>query len=384
MQNTTEKNTNATLKTGNGLLAMSESAALRGIAILGIMLHNYCHWLGFAVKENEYTFDAERPMQFWDKLMSFDSDLFIHFFSFFGHYGVPVFLFVSGFGLVKKYEKGLSFERRVLSEDTIESKTNIAQRSSLDALHFMKKHFLKLFRLMIIGYVVFVIVYFLRNSNAATVFSIDHVIAQLTMVINFVYKYPDKAITPGPYWFFGLMVQLYALYILLYNRWRNWKVLIVTILICWAVEWAANAYGWGAINFVRYNFIGGVLPFAMGIAYARWGKELTRMGYLALTLLSALVVLFGSFWFHGWLWVPVAVVVGAVSTVRLLPSWLLNPAAWVGALSAAIFVMHPVARELIISHYRRADIYGGIAVYVFSAFAMAMLLRYFLKYIPKP
>ena len=59
MQNTTEKNTNATLKTGNGLLAMSESAALRGIAILGIMLHNYCHWLGFAVKENEYTFDAE-------------------------------------------------------------------------------------------------------------------------------------------------------------------------------------------------------------------------------------------------------------------------------------------------------------------------------------
>ena len=210
MQNTTEKKTSASPKTGNGLLAMSESAALRGIAILGIMLHNYCHWLGFAVKENEYTFDAERPMQFWDKLTSFDSDLFIHFFSFFGHYGVPVFLFVSGFGLVKKYEKGLSFERRVLSEDTIDSKTNLSQHSSLNALNFMKKHFLKLFRLMIIGYVVFIIVYFLRNSNAATVFSIDHVIAQLTMVINFVYKYPDKAITPGPYWFFGLMVQLYA------------------------------------------------------------------------------------------------------------------------------------------------------------------------------
>ena len=73
MQNTTEKNTNATPKTGNGLLAMSESAALRGIAILGIMLHNYCHWLGFAVKENEYTFDAERPMQFWDKPFSSSS-----------------------------------------------------------------------------------------------------------------------------------------------------------------------------------------------------------------------------------------------------------------------------------------------------------------------
>jgi hypothetical protein len=46
--------------------------------------------------------------------------------------------------------------------------------------------------------------------------------------------------------------------------------------------------------------------------------------------------------------------------------------------------MHPIARELIISHYRRNDIYGGIAIYVFTAFAMAMLLRQVLKYIPKP
>ena len=373
------------MKTGyNDNKQMVWSAALRGIAILGIMLHNYCHWLGFAVKENEYTFDGEHPMQFWDKLTSLDSDLFIHFFSFLGHYGVPVFLFVSGFGLVKKYEKESSVEPRGLSEGTIKNQTNHAKRSTLNVQHFIAKHFLKLFRLMIIGYVVFIAVYFLRHNDAATVFSIDHVLAQLTMVINFVYKYPDKAITPGPYWFFGLMVQLYALYILLYNRWRNWKVLVVTVFVCWAVQWSADAYGWGAINFVRYNFIGGVLPFAMGIAYARWGRELSRMGYLSMALLSALVVLFGSFWFHGWLWVPVAVVVGAVSTVRLLPSWMLSPAAWVGGLSAAIFVMHPIARELIISHYRRNDIYGGIAIYVFTAFAMAMLLRQVLKYIPKP
>lgn len=341
---------------------MARSAALRGIAILGIMLHNYCHWLGFAVKENEYTFDGVRPMQFWDKLTALDTDLFIHFFSFFGHYGVPIFLFISGFGLVKKYERG----------------------QDVGAMHFMKYHFLKLFRLMIIGYLVFIAAYFLRHSDGATVFRPDKVVAQLTMAINFVYKYPDQSIMPGPYWFFGLMVQLYALYILLYRRWRGWRVLLASVVVCWAIEWGADAYGWGAINYVRYNFIGGVLPFAMGVAYARWGRELPRIGYVSLALLSALVVLFGSFWFHSWLWVPAFVVVGAVSTVRLLPSWLVNPAAWVGALSAAIFVMHPLARELIIGHYRRVDIYSGIFVYVFCAFAMAMLLRYVLKYVPKP
>ena len=137
------------------LLSRTESAALRGIAILGIILHNYCHFLGFAVKENEYKFDPARPMQFFDKLFSFDSDLFIHFFSFLGHYGVPVFLFISGYGLVKKYEA--------------------APGGDGLAWAFIKKHFLKLFRLMFIGYLVFIGIYLLRHSDGAQVYSWDHV-----------------------------------------------------------------------------------------------------------------------------------------------------------------------------------------------------------------
>ena len=87
------------------LLSLTESKALRGIAILGIILHNYCHFLGFAVKENEYTFNVDKPMQLADRLLSLNHDLFIHILSFFGHYGVPLFLFISGFGLVAKYEQ---------------------------------------------------------------------------------------------------------------------------------------------------------------------------------------------------------------------------------------------------------------------------------------
>ncbi len=39
-------------------LSLQQTQALRGLAILGIILHNYCHFLKFAVKENEYTFTA--------------------------------------------------------------------------------------------------------------------------------------------------------------------------------------------------------------------------------------------------------------------------------------------------------------------------------------
>ena len=36
-------------------LTREECTAMKGIAILGIMLHNYSHWLKGIIRENEYT-----------------------------------------------------------------------------------------------------------------------------------------------------------------------------------------------------------------------------------------------------------------------------------------------------------------------------------------
>lgn len=38
------------------LLTRTECNVMRGLAILGIFLHNYCHWLSPVVKENEYQY----------------------------------------------------------------------------------------------------------------------------------------------------------------------------------------------------------------------------------------------------------------------------------------------------------------------------------------
>ena len=346
------------------ILSRVESQALRGIAILGIVLHNYCHFLGFAVKENEYTFTAEKPMQMLEKVMTMDKDLFIHFFSFFGHYGVPIFLFISGYGLVKKYE-GTTLQG---NEGTVQ---------------WIWKHFRKLFRLMILGYLLFMAIYFLRHTNGAQVFSIDRVIAHLTMTVNFLYWLPDKVIFPGPYWFFGLMIQLYILYRLVFYRWRGYGILLGTIVVCWLLQWWAalsNPCDFNLLNYLRYNFIGGMLPFCMGIAYARYMKRhLSSVRYLLIVLFSAVGVVVGSMSVHTWLWVPLFITTGAVATIKLLPQWLMQPCAWFGGISAALFVMHPVMRELIISHYRKVDIYWGIVIYLLSAVALAMLLEYILR-----
>ena len=65
-------------------MTLDDTLVLRGMSILIIILHNYIHRFSNVV---------------------FDSGLFLDLISHYGHYGVPVFVFQSGYGLVMKYEK---------------------------------------------------------------------------------------------------------------------------------------------------------------------------------------------------------------------------------------------------------------------------------------
>lgn len=335
---------------------MAESKVLRGLAILGIMLHNYCHFLPMAVKENEYTFNPDKPRMFLDRLMALDHDLFVHFMSFLGHYGVPVFLFISGFGLVRKYEQGASATMRPLS--------------------FIGSHYLKLLRLMFLGYVAFAVVSYLHPRGYHG-YTVERVVAQMLMYINLLPN-PNHIIKPGPYWFFGLMLQLYAVYALLMHRRGPW-VTISLIGVCWLAQAMlppSSDPGGEILNRVRYNFVGGMLPFGVGVLYARHGVCLTKAAYAAVVVVSAAAVLLGGLYFQTWLWVPLFVVTGAVASVKLVPSSLYGPLVWVGALSSSLFVMHPIAREIIIRMSYRGYVYSGIAVYVASSVLLALLFRW--------
>ena len=341
---------------------MAESKALRGIAILGIILHNYCHFLGFAVKENEYTFTASKPRQLLERMLTLD--LFIHVMSFFGHYGVPVFLFISGFGLVYKYERSTPTRVR--------------------ALPFIGFHYAKLLRLMFLGYIGFAVVSYL-HPHGYHGYTVGRVIAQLLMYINLMPD-PDHIIKPGPYWYFGLMLQLYIVYRLVLYR-RSSAVTLALIVLCTAVQafFPPSVDEEGEIlNRIRYNFIGGMLPFGAGILYARHGRNLPLPINLTIVVVSAFIVFIGSFYFWSWLFVPLFIVTGAVATMKLIPDKALAPCVWFGAISSALFVMHPITREIIIKMSYRGYIYTGLITYIVASILLAWLFKLMFRYIPKP
>ena len=124
----------------SAILSRPACNALRGLAIIGIFLHNYCHWLGPIVKENEYQYFQHNVDWLNQVMVSMDLNLPVHLLSFFGHYGVPVFLFLSAYGLVMKYGLNLISLPNSRPECTASRARNLqeastgANRSTLSAI----------------------------------------------------------------------------------------------------------------------------------------------------------------------------------------------------------------------------------------------------------
>lgn len=359
-------------KVSERLLTKAECNALRGVAILAIVLHNYCHWLSPIIKENEYTFDENNVRGLTQVLSNPDLNLPLHLISFFGHYGVPLFLFLSAFGLVRKYEQSVA--------------------ARVPAAPFIRYHWLKLFKMMIVGFVSFVLVDAVTPSPWH--YDVVKVLAQLALLNNLLPD-PDHQIWPGPYWFFGLMFQLYIVYRLLLYR-RHWSMTVGLMAVCVIAQLCLLPDG-EALNRYRYNFMGGMLPFGLGLLYARYADRLTTLDrmkgvhWLLLTLFFTLLTVVMSFDFLGWTLVPVMVCGGGISLVKWIERWpktaegvVMEVLEWLGSVSAALFVCHPITRKILIPISRRGDIYTGLLLYIVASVCLAWLFKQLLRRIPSP
>ena len=352
------------------------------------------------MKENEYQFLERHCDQLWAVMTSPDEFLPMHLLSFFGHYGVPVFLFLSGYGLVMKYESS--------------PVPTVGQRSAVrSAWDFILYHYLKLLRMLIVGFTLFLMVDAVTPGRFP--FHWDHVIAQLLMYIN-VLPEPDKIIWPGIYWFFGLMMELYVVYRLLLYRRRSLYVVLL-IALCWLLQVFCEPDG-EMLNRLRYNFIGGMLPFGVGIIVARvfsrseecgvWSEntssadsaveaiaehislhnphssllERTPHSPLLGLLLAIVLTVAMSFSFHAWLWIPVVIIIGTIALVKVLPKVVLKVFVWFGTFSAAMFVAHPIARKLFITVAWQRDAYDGLMLYFVVAIGLSWAVKQIIDRIP--
>ena len=272
---------------------------------------------------------------------------------------MPVFLFLSAYGLVMKYEMrpGLpGFGRK--------------------GLQFLGSHFMKLFRMMIIGFALFVLVDAITPGRHR--YELLDIVAQLGLFNNLL-EYPDgvvghrhSVIWPGPYWFFGLMMQLYIIYrVLLYRRHWGWTVGLMAV--CTLVQMLCGPESTELYR-LRYNFVGSMLPFGYGLLCARMPMQMPR-GYNWLFGLVSLWFIYSlSMGYTGWFFVPLFVCSAGFCLVKVTPQWLLQPLTWLGGISAALFVLHPITRKVLIPISRHDGLYTGLALYVVASLVLAWLM----------
>lgn len=367
----------ATENGGESLLTRAECNALRGIAILGIFLHNFCHWLNPVVKENEYQY-FQHNVDWFAQCAARVNELFpAHVISFFGHYGVPVFLFLSAYGLEMKYGNG-------------QGKAPDGRRVVVSS--FVRYHYLKLFKMMIVGFICFTVVDAMTAGSWH--YNVAQIVGQLLMINNFYYQ-PDRNIWPGPFWFFGLMLQLYVVYRLLLYR-RHWGWTVGLMAVCTVAQLFMDPEGEN-LNYWRYNFMGGMLPFGLGLLFARYGNKvmlvnLTFGSFLMSWVVCSFFIVSASGSFYTWAIVPALVCYASVyfiKTVSTLPLPRLRARigyvlGWLGNVSAALFVIHPAIRKVFITVSRQGDIYTGLLLYAIASLGAAWLVMKLMRHIPNP
>lgn len=337
-------------------LSKQEGIMLKGIAILLVIMHNYCHEFSFAVEANEFIWIKDNIMLFNQHLLSLDNNLIVDLFSLLGPYGVVLFLFISGYGLVRKYES--------------------SNGNELKSIVFIWNHYCKLFKLMIIGFFANMVVnklcigYFLHDSWTIP--------GQLSFLINII---PSAHINPGPYWYLGMILQLYILYrLFIYNR--NSMYVILLTLICILLQLICNPNG-DVIYWLRRNFIGNLLPFALGILYARYYSRLSNINIsITITFLISILIYVSNFFFILWILSPIFVIPVTIYIIKIISkcTFLTSGLTNVGKISAYIFITHSIVHWILLpSDDKHPHIYLYLILYLILCISMGYLYSLLLK-----
>ena len=110
---------------------------------------------------------------------------------------------------------------------------------------------------------------------------------------------------------------------------------------------------------------------------ARHGKPMSHAFWVTQTIISVVLVFFFSFNFQLWLWAPLFVCSASVGIAKLTPAKINKWIAWMGGISAALFVLHPITRKIFIPISRHGDVYTGLLLYIVASVALAWFYHNF-------
>ncbi len=227
-------------------LTKSDTLVLKGIAILSILMHNLLHWTEpLNSKENEFWFIKTNVYSFFQAFSDSPWDFFNIIMSYLGHYGVQMFIFISGFGLA------LSISNKPKTYGT-----------------FILDRLKKIYPLVIIAFVFYFFSTIIMNYRLVTLQEMRSFGYKFLFIHTFIPK--EGLSVCGPWWFFGLIMQLYLLFPLIYKliiRY-NIKAFLIICLISYSLIYLEQFSDIFPNDFfILQNFPGHLPEFCLGILF---------------------------------------------------------------------------------------------------------------------
>ncbi len=314
------------------VISKDESTLLRAFAILAIVFHNYLHWVSDSPGENEFTYRPERTDAFIQAMWHTPLDFVRLLATYFGHYGVQVFFFLSGYGIAIKYLNASPSPRWI---------------------SFQKSRWSALYPAILTA----AIGYFLYDGirlgwhHVLTEEGVN-ILRQMIGISNFI---PDNVYHPiGPWWFIGVILQFYLLAPLILRGVRRYGDLCLFVLMAGSLllELVLGPVLSREFDFnINHSILGHLDVCALGIWFAR-----RKNVHIPTPLIAGAAALFVIGNFHASLWITTGItsLLVALPLLRLLtPSINRHPGPrhvlmFIGSLSMYIFLCNGYLRRPLI------------------------------------
>lgn len=347
-------------------ISKTDTLYFKAIGILLIVFHNYFHWLEPRIGENDIYFSADVIKKFWYGITNTPLEAVNLLFSGFGHYGVQIFILMSGVGLaVSMAHKQLHYG------------------------NFMWQRLKKIYIMLFVSTVLYSFAGILCYRHIPT--GNDWLEAMWRFLLIHTIM-PGKLFgNNGPLWFIGLIFQLYLFFPLLLKiiKKYNLKGLVAICLfsyICTYTELYLFHLPKGIYWFA--NSIAHLPEFALGIFIAMNAqKKIPSLVFICAAIIFVLGNFFQAFFPLSFLAISLLLyfVISKLTVFIQKSHWANTFLIHIGTLSMALFITHGFLRNQfkVLFNNTWYDRIIGTLLFFITAYAVALLANMFYKWIYK-
>lgn len=319
-----------------GVLTPNQTNLMKGLGMLAIMFHNYFHWVSPSTGENEFDFSIDRLLNLGQGLVKMPFESINLFFTYFGHFGVQLFILVSGYGLAMS-----------------------CRGRSEPFSGFIGRRLNRLYPAFLLAVGLLLVLIFFKSNDLPPHDWFRSIGYKLMFVANLV---PGELFSVnGPWWFYGLIVQLYILFPLLNRLYLKYgtKGLLVPVVLGYLLLFFVNPLVVkGDVNLMG-SFPGHLAEFSLGIWLAHNPAIVVRWWYY---VIAFVVFSLGNVFPEAWLFSFLAVAFLLVGLSRRISgsgsqgSLFVRFLIYIGELSMYLFAVHGFLRAPFVAYANQAHL----------------------------